>query len=294
MNRTILHIIILFFLASCSKTIESNNKLIIAKNNDGLYIWNGKEKPKPFLMEVFKNKSFILFPFKKGNNSIIVSTVDSIYDTYNFSKFNWSEFRIDLQENSNKLIVKNEFILNPTSKKLKKEFRKDSIVIYPDTALIIMKYGSDRIDITPDSIEYGGVIPKYVGGAHVYIDRGVYYNNGRIKKLIYEYKGYYDVTTGNGIFDLDISDDGKIILIPILKTNMFQWLTYSGKGEVLLYDVTKEKIVKTINERMNSPKISPDKKQIAYFNYSDNIMIYDIATGKSEKIFDGDDFEWIK
>ncbi len=299
MHRPIIHIIVLIFLASCTKTIESNNKLIIAKNKDGLYLWNGKEEPKPFLMEEFKNKCFVLNPFKKDNNNLSVLTVDSITDSFNFSKYMWSEFSIDLRENSNKLIAKNEFIFNglngSTSRTLKKEFRKDSIAFYPDTAIIIVPYGSDRLDITPASMTYGEVIPKCISNGCLYVDKGeVHYNNGKINKLFYKYTDYGDVTTGNGIFNIDISEDGKIIIIPILKTSLFQWLTSTGQGEVLLYDVDQEKIVQRINKRMNKPKISPDKKQIAYHSYNDNIMIYDITSGKSEKIFDRDEYEWIE
>lgn len=305
MSKIVLLMIIIISLASCSsniESIESNNKLIIAKDGVGLYLWNGKGQPNQFQSDCFKNKKFIENPFSIKDSNIRVSTIDKNSHTFDLTVFNWTDYNIDLKKNSCNFMISHKYSHISTHIKAEyttKRIKNNDTITTSFTGRLPLKFIGlekgwifDTLKLNKPNIE---AFHKSNEGNIAYLQyQGVYFKNEKLDSLIFKYRGNAHTKTGNGIYDLDISDDGQIIVIPILKTNLFQWLTYTGKGEVLLYDVNKHMVIKTINERMLRPKISPDKKQIAYFHYSNTIMIYDILTGKSEKIFNGSDFEWLK
>ncbi|GAA4841931.1 hypothetical protein GCM10023331_28610 [Algivirga pacifica] len=113
---------------------------------------------------------------------------------------------------------------------------------------------------------------------------------------IYHYDGYFDAKTGNGIFDISLSQDEKTLLVPILETSLLQFFMQSGTGKVLLFDTSTGELTQTISKRMKSPKLSPNNNEIAYSNKGE-IRVYNLNNNKETIILSGknsSEYIWIQ
>jgi WD40 repeat protein len=290
-------------------TVLSDHKLLVAKDGEGLLLWSGSGTPKSIFEETFNGKTFVRNAFDKRDSIIRVRVMESMYSSghYDTSVYKWSNYNINLQSMTCELDYHNEFTSfeqyngdgNAYPMRYKKTNKMGVSEIFNDTVLPIKYSQLDKIEFLDPiavaqpqvkSVDRGNDHFSYLLGQKVYVQ-----STSSSAKVLYQYDGHYDFNTGNGIFNIDMSDDGELVLVPILKTEGFEFITASGKGKVLILNSTTGQVVREIKLRTLTLRMSPDNKQIAYLGKG--VRIYDLDTEKDMKLLSGQlgaDFMWTK
>ncbi|WP_345372947.1 hypothetical protein [Algivirga pacifica] len=306
--KTFLLILSLFFLiSSCHKQskYQSNHQLIIAEDHKGLSLWDGNNPPTPIFKDLFNNKTFVYHSLSKTNDKIRIGIVDSLSLTSKQAIYKWSYYSINLDSMNCTLQEQHEYVKTFKKESSNKTYYKqikgnEEVALVADT-LISLKYilpgkielldKIQSIDPSIKMVEKGAYQTAYLKQQDIFL-----MDSKQYPRNIYHYDGYFDAKTGNGIFDISLSQDEKTLLVPILETSLLQFFMQSGTGKVLLFDTSTGELTQTISKRMKSPKLSPNNNEIAYSNKGE-IRVYNLNNNKETIILSGknsSEYIWIQ